>query len=51
MDQKYTCIPKRAPVEIEFDQVKITNAIARVSLDFFKDRVKIIGIGLDSFEH
>ena len=49
-DQKFTCILEMTQAEIEFDQVKIAYAMARVSLDFYKDLAKMIGIRFAIFK-
>ena len=49
-DKEYRCIVEMTSAEIEFDQVKITHNIARVSLDFYQDQGRIGSIKLARYK-
>jgi hypothetical protein len=48
--KEHTCILEVSPAEIELEQMKISHFITRVSLDFYKDLAKMIGIRFAIFE-
>lgn len=48
--KEHTCILEVSPAEIELEQMKISHFITRVSLDFYKDLAKMIGIRFAIFK-